>query len=313
MIIEFDRELTRQNIYANGKELASIMGMDRDGTGGRVYDYPLSERRFVAAIDGPVLCTDYFEIAQLGVDDPVLRDTVMALYGSAFRTTIYDGTALHFEQDRFPGVWGPSIDTLFFCRGLARLDLTQVRTVAEIGTGSGFITKWLLQNCETVTEATMVDFNPRAIEAARESVTDDRARFHVGDGLAFLRDRRVDLVMCNPPYIPRPKSIDDNAYEGVGLLVSLIEGMADYLNPGGRLVLNLSSLADDIALAAIERVGANCRKVDELDVPLKVYNVLNNPAWRDFLVQHKGLEAHRRDGYDYWHTIQLFECEQSHD
>lgn len=306
MIMKFDRELTGQAIYAHGNELASFMGMDRDAAGRRVRRYPAEEKQFVTTIQDPVLCTDYYRIGRLGDEDPVLRDTVMALYGTAQRVTIYDGTELWFVQDEYPGVWGPSIDTLFFCRGLATLDLSGIETVAEIGTGSGFITKWLLEH-RAIASATMVDFHDLAIEAAREAIDDDRAHYHVGDGLQFLDGRRFDLVLCNPPYIPRPWSIDDNPYEGVGLLVELVERMSDFLTEEGRLVMNISSVADDVAMEAVQRVHAEVKRIDAMDVPLKVYNVLNNDEWRDFLVAEKGLEARTRDGYDFWHTIQLFE------
>lgn len=42
---------------------------------------------------------------------------------------------------------------------------------------------------------------------------DGKTHFHLGSGIDYLKDRKFDLLVCNPPYIPRPKSIDDNPYE----------------------------------------------------------------------------------------------------
>ena len=44
----------------------------------------------------------------------------------------------------------------------------------------------------------------------------------------------------------------------------------------------------------------------EMEVPLKVYNVLNNKEWMDYLLE-RGLKKEHRDGYDYWQTIKIVE------
>ena len=305
MLLKFDRGLTTMAVHAQGQELATIMGMDRDDQGHRVVDYPLEFTRHVATFHDPVLITDYHRIGALGAEDPVLRDTVMALYGQRSRTTIYDGTRLDFEQARHPGVWGPSIDTLLCCRAFSKLDLLHAHHAIEIGAGSGFITKYLLEHHPAIQRATMVDMMPGAILTCQENVMDPRARFYLGDGLEFLESVQADLIYSNPPYIPRPSSIDDNPYEGVFLLVQLIESAPRTLRPGGSLVLNLSSLCLDTAIEAIERTGLRYTIVDEMTVPLKVFNVLNNPDWLSYLVDERGMLAERRDGYDYWHTVSV--------
>lgn len=311
MILRFDRELTRLDVHANGTELASIMGMDRDEQGERVHTYPRDKSSFVTSFDHPVLVTDNHRIAALGEDDPVLRDTVFALFESGERITEYDGTRLAFVQDKYPGVWGPSIDTLVLSRALEKLEGGPPRTAVEIGAGSGFVTKRLLETTPDLQQATMVDMNPTAILACRDAVTDERARFHTGDGMAFLASHESDVVICNPPYIPRPEAIGDNAYEGVGLIVDLIEKAVDYLAPGGRLLLNVSSLCMHIARRALDDADVDFQQVDTLDVPLKVYNVLNNRLWLDYLLAECNLVEERRDGYDYWQTLHILEVTAS--
>lgn len=307
MILSFDRELTRLDVHANGTELASIMGMDRDERGARVHTYPRDKSMYVTSFDQPVLVTDSHRIAALGDEDPVLRDTVFALYGTGERITEYDGTRLAFVQDKYPGVWGPSIDTVVLCRALEHIDRSDIQSAVEIGAGSGFVTKRLLERTPTLKRATMVDMNPTAIMACRDAVTDERARFHTGDGMAFLAGHDADLVICNPPYIPRPQAIGDNAYEGIGLIVDLIERAGDYLAPGGRLIINISSLCMHIARRVLDQADADYRQIDTLDVPLKVYNVLNNQLWLDHLLDNCNLVEERRRGYDYWQTLHMLE------
>ena len=302
MILSFDADLTRQEILAQGVELAQIMGRDRDAEGRRVAAWPDEESQPVTVLSNPVLVTDHAKIATLS---PVLRDTLFALYASPLKEIRYDGTVLPFVQSRHPGVWGPSIDTLFFCRTLSRLDLGTPRRVLEIGCGSGFITKHLLASIPGAVEATLVDVSPAAVACARESVTDHRARFAVGDGLDYLGSGEWDLVMCNPPYIPRPASIDDNPYEGVGLLAQLIIDGRRHLASGGTLLVNVSSLCRPIVAPLLAEAGATPR--NHMEVPLKVFNVLNSPDWMSYLHASAGLTREFRDGYDYWHTITMTE------
>ena len=85
----------------------------------------------------------------------------------------------------------------------------------------------------------------------------------------------------------------------------MIEKADAYLNPGGSLILNLSSLCRSIADEAIERAGLQAEVIDKMTVPLKVYNVLNNPIWLNYLVEEKGMAPNRRQGYDYWHDLEI--------
>lgn len=311
MILKFDHALTSLEVYAQGAELAMIMGQDRDAQGRRVYSHPDDHILRVAQFQDPVLITDNHKIGALGALDPVQRDTVLALYGMKSRTTSYDGTSLRFVQSNHPGVWGPSIDTLLVCRAFAGLDMSGAKRVVEIGAGSGFISKFLLERHPEIERATLVDVSPLAIKACQEAVTDPRARFYTGDGEEFLENASVDLVVCNPPYIPRPSSIDDNPYEGIRLLVDLIHNTPSYLRPGGRLILNISSLCRQIAMDAVAHADVRAHTIDQLEVPLKVFNVLNNQAWLQHLIEHHGLTLSRRDGYHHWHTIEVLCIEPS--
>jgi len=304
MILHFNKDLSRQDVYANGVELASLMGMDRDVHGNRVRTWPKDVRRYVYSFDDPVLVTDNHRIGN--ITNPTLRDTLFALMGSAVKTTDYDGTSIDFEQRRFPGVWGPSIDTLLFCRALDKLDPITARTAAEIGCGSGFISKRVLERAYSLRGIELVDIDKLAVECAKENLQDPRALFHQQDGIEFLKGRAFDMILCNPPYIPRPKSIDDNPYEGLSLAVYLVDNARDILTDDGVMVVNISSLGEGLVMPRMKDAGVAFRKIDEMEVPLKVYNVLNNMDWIDFLMQ-RGLKREMRQGYEFWHTLNIYE------
>jgi len=152
---------------------------------------------------------------------------------------------------------------------------------------------------------TVNDLNPEAISCAKETIQDKRARFVIQDATAFLQDQSYDLIICNPPYIPRPKSVDDNPYEGLSLLRYLIMNAPRQLNAGGMLVTNFSSLSRATALSFCREAGCSAQEVDRMDVPLKVYNVLNNGEWMAYLKKEAGLREQYRRGYDHWHTIAI--------
>ncbi len=303
MINRFSTDLKEQKIYANGYELATVMGMDRDSNGHRVYDYPESEEKLAAILADPKLMTDVYKISKL---EPAVRDTILKLYESPMKITEYNGVKLHFEQGRYKSVWGPNIDTLLFCRAVNKLNAKRFKgkDVIEIGPGSGFISKYLLEKFPEISSMTLVDINPYAIESSKDNIKDLRASFIVGDAVEYLEGRKFDILVCNPPYIPRPGSIDDNPYEGTGLIKHLIKNFRQIINPGGMIITNLSSLSDEEVRKVTIDAGLKEKKLDKMTVPLKVCNVLNNRDWLDYLLAH-GLKKERKSGYDYHHTITI--------
>jgi hypothetical protein len=175
----------------------------------------------------------------------------------------------------------------------------------EVGCGSGFIGLFLLKNAPRLQKLTMLDINPRAVACAREALRDPRVEFVEERGESWLRQNKVDLLVCNPPYVPRPKSLADNAYEGVDLLAFFILHGAQSLWPGGRILVNSSSVADRVLAPLWKQSPLRHVEIDRMEVPLKVLNILNNPEWMDYLAQEQGLQLQRQHGYDVWHTIKV--------
>jgi hypothetical protein len=303
MINAFTPSLDRQDVYGNGHELATILGRDRDPQGNRIRTYPKTEKARVVSFDHPVLVTDNYRIGQL---PPAMRDTVFALFAQPVRTTVYDGTTMELDHRAYPGVWGPSIDTLLFCRAIRDDGLDKVRSVVEAGNGTGWISLYLRDHCPNLETLSGVDLDPNAQRCAKVMVPDPRATFYIGDAKDFLTGKKVDLIVCNPPYIPRPGSIDDNPYEGISLLHYLVANAPQSLTRNGRIVTNVSSLCKHIFDGAFEHAPVRARVLDQMQVPLKVYNVLNNPEWMQFLLG-RGLTKNPHDGYEYWHTIRITE------
>jgi release factor glutamine methyltransferase len=309
MLIKVSNDLKKMDVYANGNELATIMGKDRIKNK-RIYSYPLTKKQFVATFNNPILMTDTAAIAKLPCE---LRDTLFSLYMSRPRIVEYDGTSVWWNDTKHISVWCPSIDTILFAKALNKIfqKNNSFKTALEIGTGSGFLSKYCLQKLKALEEMYILDISPYAIQCAQDNITDIRARFLTANALEFLKSskKKFDLLICNPPYVPRPKSIDDNPYEGVSLLYELLHNAKNYLNPNGILVINISSLSMDIAFD--KKPMLPVKLLEKLEVPLKVNNIHNNKAWLDYLIKKHNLKVVNKKGYKYWQTLYIFEVKNA--
>src|SRR3989344_4411243 len=268
MIIKVSQDLKKEEIFANGTELASIMGKDKIN-GKRVLTYPMNKKEHVYTLKDPVLMTDNYKICKL---NPTLRDTLFSLYESRPRIVEYDGVSTYWDDSHI-NVWCPSIDTILFVKALRKIIKNNYQTAAEIGCGSGFISKYLLSKNKNINSILINDLNPYAIKCAMDNIKDKRAYFYTGDGLNKVKGSKFDILMCNPPYVPRPNSIDDNPYEGIGLLNHLIHEGQNYLNKDGIIITNISSLCWDIVLR--KKPKMKMAILEKMKVPLKVNNILN--------------------------------------
>jgi hypothetical protein len=48
-----------------------------------------------------------------------------------------------------------------------------------------------------------------------------------------------------------------------------------------------------------------------MEVPLKVFNVLNNPEWMEYLIKEKWLKKEYRDGHEYRQTLYIYEIQKN--
>lgn len=290
MLLKFSADLTNQSLYAIGEEQTSVMGKDQIGEPILVHEFA-----------NPVLVTDSHRISLL---PSTLRDTLFSLYAMPVRTVEYDGEVTVWDTSTYSNVWSPSIDTLVIARAIKNLipNLNNAKTGLEIGCGSGFLSQYTLAKTK-IESMTINDINPQSIKCAQDNISDNRAFFHLGDGLKLLSGKKYDFIVCNPPYIPRPGLNNINPYEGVGILNYLVHDGYKHLNPGGHLLIGLSNLSEPIIFTQDPK--SKIETVEEMPVPMKINNVHNNPDWMEYLKQ-KGLDSKDHDGYQFWHTIKTF-------
>lgn len=147
-----------------------------------------------------------------------------------------------------PEVYPPSEDSELLIRSL---DVRPGERVLEIGCGSGIVAIHCARNgCEVVAG----DINPLAVDLARRNAGANGVSMEVVETDVYSAiDGRFDTIVFNLPYLP----VDEEGLlarawsggpDGMGPLPDLLDGAPDYLLPGGRVVVVVSSLMDRDAL-----------------------------------------------------------------
>ena len=118
---------------------------------------------------------------------------------------------------------------------VAQAALPSTALAFDIGTGTGVLASVLARR--GVQRVVATDIDPRALACARDNIRRLGLQAQVEVLAADLFPTgKSPLLVCNPPYIPRPDSMGGNAYEGIGLLAHFIERGREHLTAQGRLV-----------------------------------------------------------------------------
>ena len=116
--------------------------------------------------------------------------------------------------------------------------------VLDMGTGSGVQALAALENTE---EVLAVDINPEAVELVK------RKDVNVIESDLFDKvEGKFDWIIFNPPYLPEdPNEPEDSKLATTGgkkgseVLERFLGKAKDYLNPGGKILVLVSSLTGD--------------------------------------------------------------------
>jgi len=137
-------------------------------------------------------------------------------------------------------VMGAGQTTADLCR--AAFPDNPIRSVLDLGCGAGTVA--LLFAAQSV-DSVGTDINPRAIALARVNAALNRvgnARFDAGDLFGPVRGQTFDLIVSQPPFVPRVGSAAPVLYlfggaRGDELPLRLLRELPPHLAPGGRAVL----------------------------------------------------------------------------
>jgi len=126
----------------------------------------------------------------------------------------------------------------------------------EIGVGSGCLSVSILHHAKTAS-AIGLDVSAKALEIAELNAEKhrvlERLSLKVSDVFDALTDEKFDLIVSNPPYIPRadveslqaevrdfePLNALTDGDDGLSIIENIVRGAPRFLKPGGFLLLEI--------------------------------------------------------------------------
>ncbi len=127
-------------------------------------------------------------------------------------------------------------------------------TILDIGTGSGAIAVALARLLPTAM-ITAIDISESALTIAKKNASNQKVKidFLQGDLFSSVKNRKFDIVVSNPPYIPteevenldpnvkdfEPRLALDGGDDGLDIIRAIIVDAKDYLNPEGILIFEI--------------------------------------------------------------------------
>jgi release factor glutamine methyltransferase len=126
--------------------------------------------------------------------------------------------------------------------------------VLDLCCGSGAVGISIAKICSNV-KVTASDISEEAVATARENAENLRVKmkFVTGDMFEPVKGRKFDMIVSNPPYIRtkmiailqeevkdhEPRNALDGGLDGLNFYRIIVEKAADYLKPGGFLLMEI--------------------------------------------------------------------------
>ena len=145
----------------------------------------------------------------------------------------------------------------------------RLRRVVDVGTGSGCLAVAIAHYWPDI-RVDAVDISPEALALAKRNAerngVADRVEVIESDLLDDLGERRYDVILANPPYVPsdsmkalpaeykwEPRLGLEAGQDGLDLVRRLLDTTADHLEPGGVLICEVGEAAEALDELLAER------------------------------------------------------------
>ena len=161
------------------------------------------------------------------------------------------------DFDVSPGVLIPRPETEMLVENAIEILRTrEAATICEVGVGSGCIFVSILHEIKTAS-ATGLDISDEALRVAgvnaKKHNVAARSRLQISDVFDALGDERFDLIVSNPPYIPKaefdalqpevrdfePASALTDGGTGLSVIQKIVRESPKFMRPGGFLLMEI--------------------------------------------------------------------------
>ncbi len=244
-----------------------------------------------AGIESPTVDAELLAAHALGVPrgrlalaagfDPVAFERFAALVRErAARRPVQHllGTAAFWKGEVAvgPGVFIPRFETELLVEwGLARLDRQarpdqQAPVVVDLCSGTGAVALAVASECPHAT-VYAVEYDPVALEWLRRNTSGSSVEVVEGDATDLRTlstvDGQVDLVLCNPPYVPegtrvQPEVAEHDPYpavfggpDGLAVIRGIVPRAAGLLRPGGWVGIEHDDSHGEVLPAMLRAAG----------------------------------------------------------
>ena len=151
----------------------------------------------------------------------------------------------------------------------AYADVTGIKTILDIGTGTGLIALMLAQRSEAEITAIEPDLNSfeQACSNVRQSIWSNRIRVILTDLQSFMTEsQKFDLIVSNPPYfidsLRNPDPGKAAARHNVTLNnYDLLRGISELLTDDGRTQVIMPYTEGNILIAEAHDFGLFCNDI----------------------------------------------------
>jgi len=119
---------------------------------------------------------------------------------------------------------------------LGSMSIPPGSTVLDMGTGSGILA---LHAAKKAKKVLAVDISRQAVENLRR-LSLPNIQVRRSDLFQNVKER-FDVILFNPPYLPREPPLDPQWSGGIGIINRFLSQARSRLRPGGRIFLLVSS------------------------------------------------------------------------
>ena len=176
-----------------------------------------------------------------------------------------------------PGVYRAQTDTAVLIQALVRSGLAPGSHVLDVGTGSGAVA--LAASRAGAASVTAVDLSRRSVLTARLNCLLHGApvSVHRGDLFGPVGQRRFDVVLANPPYVPAPTAVLprhrvarcwNGGLDGRSVIDRICAAAAERLTPRGVLLMVHSGVCGaETTITRLADAGLVGEVVDQVRIP----------------------------------------------